>query len=90
MNENGENIDSLLDAAPDVEHLRLEVSENGEVFYGIDGVTKGANNFFFVFFCEQETWERGREVEGIFLFFQKGFLRGSPAFWHSLPINDKR
>ena len=29
------------------------------------------------FFCEQE---RGREVEGIFLFFQKGFLRGSPAF----------
>ena len=55
MNENGENIDSLLDAAPDVEHLRLEVSENGEVFYGIDGVTKGANNFFFVFFCEQET-----------------------------------
>ena len=51
MNENDENTDSLLDAASDVEHLRLEVSENGEVFYGIDGFTKGANNFFFVFFC---------------------------------------
>jgi len=87
MNENDENIDSLLDAAPDVEHLRLEISENGEVFYGIDGVTKGANNFFFVFFCEQE---RGREVEGIFLFFQKGFLRGSPASGIPFQINEKQ
>ena len=39
MNENDENVDPMRDAAPDVEHLRLEISENGEVFYRIDDVT---------------------------------------------------
>ena len=39
MNENDENIDPMRDAALDVEHLRLEISENGEVFYRIDDVT---------------------------------------------------
>ena len=28
MNENDENVDPMRDAAPDVEHLRLEISEN--------------------------------------------------------------
>ena len=35
MNENDENVDPMRDAAPDVEHLRLEISENREVFYRI-------------------------------------------------------
>ena len=39
MNENDENVDPMRDAAPDVEHLRLEISENGEVFYRSDDVT---------------------------------------------------
>ena len=39
MNENDENVDPMRDAAPDVEHLRLEISENREVFYRIDDVT---------------------------------------------------
>lgn len=39
MNENDENIDPMRDTALDVEHLRLEISENGEVFYRIDDVT---------------------------------------------------
>jgi len=39
MNENDENVDPVRDAAPDVEHLRLEISENREVFYRIDDVT---------------------------------------------------
>ena len=38
MNENDENVDPMHDAAPDVEHLRLEISENGEVFYRINDV----------------------------------------------------
>ena len=40
MNENDENVDPMRDAAPDVEHLRVEISENGEVFYRIDDVMK--------------------------------------------------
>ena len=32
MNENEENVDPIHDAAPDVEHLRPEISENREVF----------------------------------------------------------
>ena len=40
MNENDENVDPMRDAGPDVELLRLKISENGEVFYHIDGVTK--------------------------------------------------
>ena len=39
MNESDENIDPMRDAALDVEHLRLEISENGEVFYRIEDVT---------------------------------------------------
>ena len=39
MNENDDNVDPMRDAAPDVEHLRLEISENREVFYRIDDVT---------------------------------------------------
>ena len=39
MNENDENVDPMRDAAPEIEHLRLEISENGEVFYRIDDVT---------------------------------------------------
>ena len=74
MNENDENIDSLLDAAPDVEHLRLEISENGEVFYGIDGVTKGANNFFFVFFVSKREEEKSKEF---FCFFKKVFFEAA-------------
>ena len=55
MNENDENVDPMRDAAPDVEHLRLEISENGEVFYRIDDVTlmmlrRCQQLLFFVFF----------------------------------------
>ena len=39
MNENNENVVPMRDAAPDVEHLRLEISESGAVFYRIDDVT---------------------------------------------------
>ena len=72
MNENDENVDPMRDAAPDVEHLRLEISENREVFYRINDVTlmmfrRCQQLLFFFFFCEQE---RGREGEGSFLFFQ--------------------
>ena len=65
MNENDENVDPMRDAGPDVELLRLKISENGEVFYGIDGVTKAANNFFVFFVSKRE-----EEKEGSFLFFQ--------------------
>ena len=92
MNENGENIDSLLDAAPDVEHLRLEVSENGEVFYHIDDVTlmmlrRCQQLLFSFFFCEQE---RGREGEGSFLFFQSGSLQDSSVSGVPFRINEKQ
>jgi hypothetical protein len=50
MNENDENVDPMRDAGPDVELLRLEISENGEVFYHIDGVTKVPTTPFFLFF----------------------------------------
>ena len=50
MNENDENIDPMRDAALDVEHLRLEISENGEVFYRIDDVPKVQTTPFFLFF----------------------------------------
>ena len=73
MNENDENVDPMRDAAPDVEHLRLEISESG------------ANNSF-LFFCEQE---RVRETEGSFLFFQRGSLRDSSASGFPFRINDK-
>ena len=59
MTENDENVDPMRDAAPDVEHLRLEISENREVLYRIDDVPKVPTTPFFFFFCEQE-----REGEG--------------------------
>ena len=40
MNENDENIDSLLDAPPDVEHLRLEISENEKCFMALMALRK--------------------------------------------------
>ena len=89
MNENDENIDPMRDAALDVEHLRLEISENGEVFYRIDDVTlmmlRRCQQR--LFFCEQE---RGREGEGSFLFFQSGSLRGSSVSGGPFRINDKQ
>ena len=92
MNENDENVDPMRDAAPDVEHLRLEISENGEVFYRIDDVTlmmlrRCQQLLFSFFFCEQE---RGREGEGNFLFFQSGSLRGSSVSGVPFRINEKQ
>ena len=55
MNENDENVDPMRDAAPDVEHLRLEISENGEVFYRIDDVTfEGSFLFFSKWFSSRQ------------------------------------
>ena len=89
MNENDENVDPMRDAAPDVEHLRLEISENREVFYRIDDVTlmmlRRCQQL--LFFCEQE---RGREGEGFFLFFQSGSLRGSSVSGVPFRINEKQ
>lgn len=69
-------------AAPDVEHLRLEISENGEVFYRIDDVTlmmlRRCQQL--LFFCEQE---RGREGEGSFFVFSKWFSSRQLGFWCS-------
>ena len=80
MNENDENVDPMRDAAPDVEHLRLEISENGEVFYRIDDVTlmmlRRCQQLLFscFFFVSKREEEKAKEV---FLFFQSGSLRGS-------------
>ena len=49
MNENDENVDPMRDAAPDVEHLRLEISENGEVFYRIDDALQRCQQLLLVF-----------------------------------------
>jgi len=55
MNENDENVDPMRDAAPDVEHLRLEISENREVFYRIDDVTfEGSFLFFSKWFSSRQ------------------------------------
>ena len=86
MNENDENVDPMRDAAPDVEHLRLEISENREVLYRIDDVPKVPTTPFFFFFCEQE---RGREGEGSFLFFSKWFSSRQLGFWCSFPNKRK-
>ena len=88
MNENDENVDPMRDAAPDVEHLRLEISENGEVFYRSDDVTvndvpKVPTTPFSFFFCEQE--ERRR----IFFVFQKWFSSKQLGFWCSFPNKQK-
>ena len=76
MNGKDENVDPMRDAASDVEHLRLGITENGEVLYRNDEVTR-CQQLLLCFFCEQE---RGREAEGSFFFFQsfqRGFLRSS-------------
>ncbi|CAL6333679.1 unnamed protein product [Bathycoccus prasinos] len=54
MNENDENVDPMRDAAPDVEHLRLEISENGKV----EGVYE-ANEF------EKSAWNLAYSPESI-------------------------
>ena len=68
MNENDENVDPMRDAAPDVEHLRLEISENREVLYRIDDVPKVPTTPFFFFFCEQEREEE--KAKDFFCFFK--------------------
>ena len=87
MNENDENVDPMRDAAPDVEHLRLEISENGEVFYRIDDVTlmmlRRCQQL--LFFCEQE---RGREGRKFFV-FSKWFSSRQLGFWCSFPNKRK-
>ena len=88
MNENDENVDPVRDAAPDVEHLRLEISENREVFYRIDDVTlvmfRRCQQL--LFFCEQE---RGREGRKFFV-FSKCSLRGSSVSGVPFRINEKQ
>ena len=70
MNENDENVDPMRDAAPDVEHLRLEISENREVFYRIDDVTKVPTTPFFLFFfvSKRGSWEE--KAKEVFCFFK--------------------
>jgi len=88
MNENDENVDPMRDAAPDLEHLRLEINENGEVFYRIDDVTlvmlRRCQQL--LFFCEQE---RGREGRKFFV-FSKCALRGSSVSGVPFRINEKQ
>ena len=72
MNENDENVDPMRDAAPDVEHLRLEISENREVFYRIDDVTlmmfrRCQQLLFSFFFVSKREEEKAKEV---FCFFK--------------------
>ena len=91
MNENDENVDPMRDAAPDVEHLRLEISENGEVFYRVDDVTlmmfrRCQQLLFSCFFFVSK---RGREGEGSFLFFSKWFSSRQLGFWCSFPNKRK-
>ena len=86
MNENDENVDPMRDAGPDVELLRLEISENGEVFYHIDGVTKvPTTSSCFLLWAREE--EKPKEV---FCFFESGSPRGSSASGVPFPIDDKR
>jgi len=75
MNENDENVDPMRDAAPDVEHLRLEISENREVFYRIKDVTlmmfrRCQQLLFSFFFVSKREEEKAKEV----FFFFKGVL----------------
>ena len=78
----------MRDAAPDVEHLRLEISENGEVFYRIDDVTKVPTTpFFLFFFVSKREEEKAKEV---FCFFQSGSLRGSSVSGVPFRINEKQ
>ena len=85
MNENDENVDPMRDAAPDVEHLRLEISENREVFYRIDELYKVPTTLL-VFFVSK----RGKKSEEVFCFFQSGSLRGSSVSGVPFRINEKQ
>ena len=92
MNENDENVDPMRDAAPDVEHLRLEISENREVFYRIDDVTlmmlrRCQQLLFSFFFVSKREEEKAKEV---FCFFQSGSLRGSSVSGVPFRINEKQ
>ena len=88
MNENDENVDPMRDAAPDVEHLRLEISENREVLYRIDDVPKVPTTpFFLFFFVRKREKEKAKEV---FCFFQSGSLRGSSVSGAPFRINEKQ
>ena len=70
MNEKDENVDPMRDAAPDVEHLRLEISENGEVFYRIDDGMKVPTTPS-CFFVSKRVEEKPKEV---FCFFKEVFF----------------
>jgi len=91
MNENDENVDPMRDAAPDVEHLRLEISENGEVFYRIDDVTLMMLRrcqqllFSFFFLVSRERKRRRRN----FYVFSKWFSSRQLGFWCSFPNKRK-
>ena len=92
MNENDENVDPMRDAAPDVEHLRLEISENREVLYRINDVTlmmfrRCQQLLFSFFFVSKREEEKAKEV---FCFFQSGSLRGSSVSGVPFLINDKQ
>ena len=91
MNENDENVDPMRDAAPDVEHLRLEISENGEVFYRIDDVTlmmlrRCQQLLFSFFFVSKREEEKAKD----FFCFSKWFSsRQLGGFWCSFPNKRK-
>ena len=89
MNENDENVDPMRDAAPDVEHLRLEISENGEVFYRIDDVTlmllrRCQQLLLSCFFVSK----REKEAKEVFC-FSKWFSSKQLGFWCSFPNKRK-
>ena len=87
MNENDEKVDPMRDAGPYVELLRLEISENGEVFYHIDGVTKvPTTSSCFLLWAKREE-EKPKEV---YCFFESGSPRGSASSGVPFRINDKR
>jgi len=75
MNENDENVVPMRDTAPDVEHLRLEISENGEVFYRIDDVTKVPTTSSCFFFVGKREEEKPKEV---FCFFKEVLFEAAP------------
>ena len=81
MNENDENVDPMCNAAPDVEHLRLEISENGEVFYLIDKVTKVPTTS-----CFSVSKNCGEKLKEKFFVFSKRVSSKRLCFWFSLPF----
>ena len=73
MNENDENVDPMRDAGPDVELLRLKISENGEVFCHIDGVTKVPTTSSCFLLSKREE-EKPKEV---FCFLKEGLFEAA-------------